>query len=156
MTTTVRARPGNSSAISAATALRLLAVMLGVFFLFQGLNKLEWFLDSGIFAAKMQAWLKNAPAPTVRWYLETVAMPGVPLFARLVPLAELTTGVSLIVGFWPRVVAALAFMMVLNFHFGLGSFFSVEFLRDGAGLPVLGGLLAIVVGGSRLPWSVRP
>jgi uncharacterized membrane protein YphA (DoxX/SURF4 family) len=153
--TTVRARTSSSPG-QAATALRVLAVLLGVFFVFQGLNKLPWLLDSGILAERLQGWMRNAPAPTVRWYIETIAMPGVPLFARLVPLAELSTGISLIVGFWTRVVAMLALVMVANFHLALGSYFSVEFMRDGAGPPVMGALLALAIGGVRLPWSLKP
>jgi uncharacterized membrane protein YphA (DoxX/SURF4 family) len=130
-------------------------LLLGVFFLFQGLNKVDWLLDGGILAQRLQNWMRNAP-PAVRWYLETFAIPGVPLFARLVPLGELATGAALILGFWPRLIAALALVMVANFHFGLGSYYSVEFLRDGAGLPVMGALLAIIIGGARLPWSVKP
>ena len=38
--------------------------------------------------------------------------------------------------------------MVANFHFALGSYFSLEFFIDGAGLPVMGGLLALTIGGS--------
>ena len=135
-------------------ALRALALMLGVFFLFQGLNKLPWLLDSSILAERLQNWSRDA-APSQRWYIETIAVPGVPLFARLVPLAELSTGLALIVGFWPRLAAALALAMVANFHFALGSYFSPDFLIDGAGLPVMGGLLALAIGGSRLPYSVR-
>jgi uncharacterized membrane protein YphA (DoxX/SURF4 family) len=135
-------------------ALRILALLLGVFFLAQGLNKLAWLLDSGILAARLQNWTQGAPA-SVRWYIETV-LPGVPLFARLVPLAELSVGVALLVGFWPRLAAGLACVMVLNFHFALGSFFQWEALRDGALLPVVGGLLAIAIGGTRLPYSVKP
>jgi len=83
-----------------------------------------------------------------------VVAPGVPLFARLVPLAELSTGVALILGFWTQLVAALAFLMVANFHFARGFFYEWEFLMDGAGLPVLGGLLVLALGGLRLPFSV--
>ena len=43
--------------------------------------------------------------------------------------------------------------MVLNFHFATSAFWSAEFLRDGTGLPVLGGLLAMAISGSRLPFS---
>ncbi len=153
--TTVKPRI-STSAPPAAVALRLLALLLGVFFVFQGLNKLPWLLDGGILAERLQGWMRNAPAPSVRWYIETIAMPGVPLFARLVPLGELSVGLALMLGFWPRLVAALALAMVANFHFALGSYFSWEFLRDGAGLPTMGGLLALVIGGGRLPWSVRP
>ena len=152
--TTIRPRTF-ASAGPATLALRILALLLGVFFLFQGVSKLPWFFDSSILAGRLQDWLGKAPVESVRWYIETIARPGVPLFARFVPLAELSTGVALVLGFWPRLFAALALAMVANFHFALGSYFSSEFLIDGAGLPVMGGLLALLVGGGRLPWSVR-
>lgn len=133
--------------------LRALAVTLGVFFIFQALDKLAWFTDSGMLAQRLEGWLQNA-APDTRWYIDTVAKPGVPLFARLVPLAEFSTGVALILGFWTRLVAILAFLMVANFHFARGFFYDQAFLIDGTGLPVLGGLLALAIGASRLPWSV--
>ena len=136
-----------------AYGLRALALMLGVFFIFNGLDKLTWFADSSILAQRLDGWLQDA-APSTRWYLETVAAPGVPLFARLVPLAELSTGLALILGFWTRLVAAIAFVMVMNFHFGRGFIYEWEFLIDGTGLPVLGGLLALSLGGSRLPFSM--
>ena len=154
--TTVKARTASSGTGAALLSLRVLALLLGVFFLFQGLNKLPWLADSSILAERLENWERNATAPSVRAYLETFARPGVPLFARVIPLAELSTALSLILGFWPRLFAPLAFVMVCNFHFALGDFYTIEFLRDGAGLPVLGGLLAIVIGGARLPWSVRP
>ena len=152
--TIVKARTSTSGG-SAIVALRTLALVLGVFFVFQGLNKLPWLLDSGILVERLQNWSGNA-VPSQRWYIETIAAPGVPLFARLVPLAELSTGAALILGFWPRLVAALALAMVANFHFALGSYFSGEFFIDGAGLPVMGGLLALAISGARLPWSLRP
>ena len=148
-------RMGQSTGGGRASAygLRALALMLGVFFLFNGLDKLTWFADSSILAQRLDGWLQDA-APSTRWYLETVAAPGVPLFARLVPLAELSTGLALILGFWTRLVAALAFLMVMNFHFARGFIYEWEFLIDGTGLPVLGGLLALSLAGSRLPLSV--
>ena len=78
-----------------AYGLRALALMLGVFFLFNGLDKLAWFADSSVLAQRLEGWLQDA-APSTRRYLEIVAAPGVPVFARLVPLAELTTGLALI------------------------------------------------------------
>ena len=130
-----------------------LAVMLGVFFIFNGVDKLAWLADSGILVDRLDGWLDSA-APSTRWDIETVAMPGVPLFARIVPLVGLSTGAALILGFWTRLVAALAFLMVMNAHFARGFFYEWEFLRSGTGLPVLGGLLALAIGGSRLPFSV--
>ena len=116
-------------------------------------SKIAWLTDGGILLQKLQLFLQKAP-PSVRWYLETVCIPGAPIFARLVPIGELCAGVALIVGFWTRMAAIAAFLMVLNFHFATSAFWSVEFLQDGTGLPVLGGLLAIAVSGSRLPFSV--
>ena len=136
-----------------AYGLRALALMLGVFFIFNALDKLAWFADSSILAQRLEGWAQDA-APSTRWYLETVAAPGVPLFARLVPLAELSTGLGLILGVWTRLVAVLALLMVMNFHFGRGFFYEWEFLMDGTGLPVLGGLLALALAGSRLPLSM--
>jgi len=154
MPATSRGRPsGTGGSAAAALGLRVLAVMLGVFFLSMGLNKLAWLTDSGILAQKFQTSLKGA-APATRWYIETIAMPGVPLFARAVPIAEVATAVALILGFWTRLAAALAFLMVLNFHVATGEMFSREFLLDGAGPPVLGALLALAIGGGKLPWTV--
>ena len=137
---------------SGVYALRALAFMFGLFFFFNGFDKLAWFSDSGILAARLEGWLQNAP-PSTRWYIETVAAPGVPFFARLVPLAELSIGMALIVGFWTRLAATVAFFMVLNFHFARGFIFDPEFLMDGTGFPVLGGLLVLALGKWALPLS---
>jgi uncharacterized membrane protein YphA (DoxX/SURF4 family) len=130
-----------------------MSVMLGVFFLFNGLGKLAWFTDTSILAEQLRGWREGA-APSTQWYIDTVAASAVPLFARVVPLAEISAGVALIVGFWTRLAAVLALLMVANFHYARGFFYDHEFLADGAGLPVLGGLLALALGGSRLPFSV--
>jgi uncharacterized membrane protein YphA (DoxX/SURF4 family) len=134
--------------------LRVLAIFLGVFLVFEGLGKLAWLGSSGLLSQQLQGWLKDAP-PSSRWYLETVAIPGVPMFARLVVLGELLGGVALVFGFWTRLAALLAFLMVLNFHFASGRMFQYAFLTNGYGLPVLGGLLALAIGGARLPGTLR-
>ena len=152
MATQARARAAAAGA-AGSFGLRVLAVMLGVFFIAMSVSKIGWITDSGILLQKFQVFLQKAP-PSVRWYLETVCIPGAPIFARLVPLGECSLGVALIVGFWTRMAAIVAFLMVLNFHFATSAFWSADFLRDGTGLPVLGGLLAIAISGSRLPFSV--
>ena len=134
-------------------ALRLLALAIGVFFIFNGLDKLPWFLDSSLLSGRLDGWRASAH-PASRWYLENVAGPGVPLFARVVPLAELAAGAALVVGFWTRLAATMALLMVMNFHVARGLFFSTEILTDGVGLPVLGSLLALSIAGARLPFSV--
>ena len=45
---------------AARTACARSRVMLGVFFVFNGLDKLAWFADSGILARRLEEWLQNA------------------------------------------------------------------------------------------------
>jgi uncharacterized membrane protein YphA (DoxX/SURF4 family) len=153
-TVQARARGVPAAAPTAGLGLRLLAVGIGIFFLGMCSSKVAWFTNSDILLQKFQMiFLPKAP-PIVRWYLETVCIPGAPLFARLVPLGELAAGLSLILGFWTRMAATVAFLTGLNFHFATSAFWSVDFLRDGTGFPLLAGLLALAIAGSRLPFSV--
>jgi uncharacterized membrane protein YphA (DoxX/SURF4 family) len=143
---------GAPAPATGGVGLRILAGTLGVFFVAMSFTKIAWLTDSSILLQRFQQWLPNA-TPSVRWYLETVCIPGAPLFARLVPIGEFCTGIALIVGFWTRMAAIVAFLMVLNFQFSTSAFWSPAFLTDGTGLPVLGGLLALAISGSRLPFS---
>ena len=133
--------------------MRVLGVLLGVFFVAMSTTKVGWLGDSDVLLQRFQGWLPRA-VPAARWYLETVCIPGAPLFARLVPIGELSAGLALITGFWTRMAAIAAFVMVLNFHFATSAFWSVDFLRDGTGLPLIGGLLALAINGARLPFSL--
>ena len=138
------------------TGLVIIRVCLGVFFLFEGLSKFGWFADAGVLNGRLAGWLADAQVGSAsRWYLEHVAMRGTAVFARVVPLAELATGVALIAGAWTRTAALLAFLMVLNFHVASGALFKYAFLTNGYGLPVLAATLGLAVGGVRLPFSLR-
>ncbi len=134
--------------------LALLRIFLGVFFLFEAINKAGWLLDSAPLVKQLSGWLENA-GPWNRWYLETVCLPYAAIFARVVLVGEAAAAVALILGAYTRVAAILAVLMVLNFHFASGAIFKIQFLSNGYGLPVVGGLLALVVGGTALPWSLK-
>ena len=139
---------------SAAGGIRALSFVMGLFLILMGSNKIGWLTDSGFLTYELTQWLDLAPAIS-RLYLELVALPGAPLFARLVPLAEMATGAALICGFRVRLTAAVALAMVLNFHFAQGIMFTWGYLTNGYGPPVVGGLLGLTVGGGRrLPFSV--
>jgi uncharacterized membrane protein YphA (DoxX/SURF4 family) len=71
----------------------------------------------------------------------------VPIFARLVPLGEIVSGVALVAGFWTPLFAFVAFFMALNFQFASGALFKYSFLTSGYGLPVLGSTLALALTG---------
>lgn len=134
--------------------LTILRLCLGVFFLFEGIGKLGWLASSAVLSGRLNEWLASAG----RWnraYLETVCLPGVEVFARLVPLGEFAVAAAFLLGGYTRAAAWLALLMVLNFHFASGVIFEYGYLTNGYGPPVLGGLLALAIGGSALPLSLR-
>jgi len=133
-------------------ALRVLTFGLGMFFLAMSYNKLAWFDDPGQLTQRFQRWLPSA-APYARVYLRTVAIPGAEVFARVVPIAEFLTALSMLTGLYTNIAAAAALVMILNFHTATSSFSSLAFLTDATGPPLFAALMALVVGGSRLPFS---
>ena len=135
-----------------ASGLRVLSIALGVFFLFMGLDKIGWLAEPHLLTRQLNEWLSRAPAPS-RWYIHTVAIPGAPVFARLVLAGELAVGAALLAGFQVRLAAVAGLFMVVNFHFAMGVLLQYSYLWNGYGPPVLGGLLALAVGGMRLPFS---
>ena len=138
------------------TGLTVLRVLMGVFFVFMGVSKLAWFTDTSVLAAQLSDWQHAAPAGSISaQYLHRLAVPHVALFARLVPLGEIVCGLTMTLGIWTPFFAFIAFFMALNFHVAGGTLFHYAFLTNGYGLPVLGGTLALAVGGVRLPWSLR-
>lgn len=142
-----------AKANSLAGGLRALSLIIGTFLIFMGLGKTAWLTDSDFLLWQLQQWREIAPAAS-RWYLETVAIPGVPPLARLVPLGELAAGTALVFGFRARLAAGVALLMILNFHFASGIMFTYGYLINGYGLPVIGSLVALAIGGTRLPFSL--
>lgn len=131
-----------------------LRLCLGVFFVFMGLGKIGWLTDPSILDQQLKGYLEGGNAWT-RAYVQMVCLPGAPLFARVIPLAEIATGAAFVLGAYARLAAILALLMILNFHFASGIIFEYRYLTNGYGLPVLGGLLALALGGAALPLSVR-
>jgi len=138
---------------SPAGALRILSVMMGVFLVCMGLTKIDWLMDGDILTRMLQEW-RGTARPLARWYLDTIAIPGAPVFARVVLLAELAAGAALVLGVRVRLTAVLALLMVLNFHVASDVIFHYSYLTNAYGLPVLSGLLALALAGTRLPLSV--
>jgi uncharacterized membrane protein YphA (DoxX/SURF4 family) len=133
-----------------ATGLAVLRLCIGTFFVFEGLSKIRWLLDSSLLAGQLAGWAHAAPQGSIsQWYLERIATPGVAIFARLVPLGEITSGVAMAAGFWTPLFAFIAFFMAINFQIASGALFTYGFLSSGYGLPVLGSTLALALAGGR-------
>ena len=138
---------GQKSGRAQAAALVLLRVLLGVFMFFFGVDRASWLLDATPLATQLSSWLLDAP-PASRWYLERI-IPGAPVFARVVPVGAMLGGLALVAGFWTRMAALLSLVVVLSLQLGAGSMFRYAYLGDASGLPLLGGLLALMIGGDR-------
>jgi len=140
-----------------ATALSVLRITIGVLLLLLGIGKIGWFVNGSTLARQLGEWQKAAaPGSMAARYLQNVAVPHEGLFARLVPLGEMTCGLAMIFGVWTWFFALIELFMVLNIHVADGTLFRYAFLTNGYGLPVVGALIALVIGGVRLPWSIRP
>ena len=138
------------------TGLSVVRILIGVFFIFEGINKLRWVVNPSLLEKQLAGWHQAAsPGSMIAMYLERFAIPGVPVFSRLVPFGEFLCGLALVVGFWTPVFAFIAFFMALNFQFASDALFKYSFLTSGYGLPVLGSTLGLTIGGIRLPWSLR-
>ena len=135
-------------------ALVLLRVCVGVFMFFFGLDKSHWLLDATPLATQLSSWLADAP-PVSRWYLDRI-IPGAPVFARGVPLAAMVGGIALAAGFWTRIAAAVSLVVILSLQLAAGSMFRFSYVIDASGLPLIGALLALIIGGERRTQKRRP
>ncbi len=158
--------------------LRALSMCMGLFLIRMGMQKFGWLVDSGFLVQELEGWrlilagvLEPDPGSGFlaglleTWrgltfgnslrYLDAVAIPYASIFARIIPLAEFFAGAVLMVGFSVRLTAGLVLAMVLNFHFASGILFTWGYLTNGYGPPVVGGLLALTIGGRALPFSLR-
>ena len=138
------------------TGLAITRIGIGVFFLLAGFDKIRWFADPSILSGRFTEWLQNAaPGSISHWYLTHIALPWVAVFARLVPLGEMCSGLALLLGVWTPLFAFIAFFMALNFQVASGAVFKLSFLSSGVGPPLLASTLGLAIGGVRLPWSIR-
>ena len=55
-----------------------------------------------------------------------------------------------------RIAAAVSLVVVLSLQIAAGSMFRYAYLMDASGLPVVGGLLALIVGGERSKEKRKP
>lgn len=138
------------------SGLAILRIAIGTFFIFEAFLKIGWLTDPSLLASQFAGWSQSvAPGSISAIYLSRVAIPGVAIFARLVPIGEFVSGLALLLGVWTPLFAFLAFFMALNFQIASGAIFRFSALTSGYALPVLGATLALAIGGVRLPWSLR-
>ncbi len=131
---------------NAARALMLLRITLGVFLIIKSVSKWGWLLDSAPLHDKLVKWSTRPDSIGVSRGYAHLLIPGAPVFARMSLIGELGGGIALIAGFKTRIVAALAVLMILNYHLATGGLIAYDFLSDPSGLVVVAALATLAVG----------
>ncbi len=121
-----------------------LRIAIGIFFLAQGLNKLEWYSSSEFLRTSLDRYSQN-PSPAAGWYQKHVAYPGIEAWSRMIPTGEMLLGVVLVLGLLTRTALAGAIALVLNYHLTNGSVFTSAFFFNPYDLVLLSCLLFLLV-----------
>jgi DoxX. len=120
-----------------------LRIAIGIFFLAQGLNKLEWYTSSEFLRTSLDRYAQNATSATL-WYQRHVAYPGIEAWSRIIPTGEMLIGVALVLGLLTRPALIIATALVVNYHLTNGSLFSATFFSNPYALVLLSCLLFLV------------
>lgn len=118
-------------------------IAVGIFFLSQGLTKLEWLSSSEFLKTNLERFALNAH-PVTLWYHHYIAQPGIEAWTRLIPTGEILLGVSLILGLLTRTSLIAALALVVNYHITNGKLFSTQFFSDPHALLLLASLLMLL------------
>jgi thiosulfate dehydrogenase (quinone) large subunit len=120
-----------------------LRIVVGLFFLGQGINKLDWYANSEFLRTSLDRYAQNAPSFTV-WYQNHVAYPGVEVWARMIPTGEMLIGIGLILGLLTGPTLIIALALVINYHLANGSLFSSSLISNPFGLLLIGTLIVLL------------
>jgi uncharacterized membrane protein YphA (DoxX/SURF4 family) len=118
-------------------------IAVGIFFLSQGLTKLEWLSSSEFLKTNLERFAVNANPVTISYH-HYIAQPGIEAWTRLIPTGEILLGVSLILGLMTRTSLIAALGLVANYHITNGKLFSTQFFSDPHALLLLASLLMLL------------
>jgi thiosulfate dehydrogenase [quinone] large subunit len=111
-----------SGLLSPETAWALLRILLGLFFMRTGFEKLGNF-DGKALTATLTSWINGGgqipPDPNL-WYvnfLKGIVIPHASLFAGLVTYGEILVGIALVLGLATSIVALIGAFLNANYYF---------------------------------------
>ena len=131
----------------------ILRITVGIFFLAQGLHKLDWLNSSEFLKLNVDRYAQGAH-PAAIWYQDHVAKPGIEAWARLIPIGEMLIGVSLILGLLTQTTLIIATALVVNFHIANGIFFTVGFFSNPYALLLIVTLIVLWFLNSAAVWAI--
>jgi thiosulfate dehydrogenase [quinone] large subunit len=120
-----------------------LRIAVGLFFLAQGLNKLEWYSSSEFLRTTIDRYSQSAP-PLSSWYQKHVAYPGIEAWSRMIPTGEMLIGVALMVGLLTQPTLIITLVLVLNYHIANGNLFSTALFSNPYALVLLSCLVVLL------------
>ena len=128
-------------------------IAIGLFFLAQGLNKLDWYSSSELLRTSLDRYAQNPPALT-SFYQTHVAYPGIEAWSRMIPTGEMLIGVALLLGLLTQPTLIIAMVMVINFHLANGNLFSTQFFYNPYALVLLAALIILFVSRSGSAFAI--
>ena len=120
-----------------------LRIVVGLFFLGQGINKLDWYATSEFLRTSVDRYAQNAPTVTA-WYQNHVAYPGIEVWTRMIPTGEMLIGVALILGLLTLPTLIIALALVINYLLANGTLFSISLISNPFGLLLLSSLVVLI------------
>ena len=120
-----------------------LRIIVGLFFLGQGINKADWYASSEFLRTSLDRYAQNAP-PLTAWYQVHVAYPGIEVWSRMIPTGEMLIGIALVLGLltFPTLIITLA--LVINYHLANGTLFSNGLISNPFGLLLIANLIVLL------------
>lgn len=97
----------------------LIRAWIGFSFLMAGLNKLLMPNFEATLRAQLTEWVASNPFAWYAGLMKTVFIPNVHVFAALVPVGEVLTGVGLLLGALTPLCALSGFVMVMNYYLAM-------------------------------------
>jgi uncharacterized membrane protein YphA (DoxX/SURF4 family) len=106
-----------------------LRIVLGLYILAHGINKVDWFRSSEFMRTELQSYAAD-PHQAVQWVQHRIVLPYAEIWARAIPAGEMLIGAALIAGFLARTALGISVFMVLLYHVADGKLFTPQFVTD--------------------------
>ena len=131
-----------------------LRIVVGVFFLAQGLSKVQWYTTSEYLQTNLDRYGVNAH-PVTQWYQEKVARPYIEVWSRLIPSGEIAIGIALILGLFVQPTLIISSLLLLNFYVATGKIFQLTFFSDPYAMLLIVIVLLLLFNKSGNVWAVK-
>ncbi len=116
----------------------LLRIALGALLFSIGINKINsgWLTSNQELVTSLNDYAEKATG-FQQQYLQTVAMPYVSIWAKMIAIGETAIGASLLIGLLARFSSLMGIIMVFNLHAANGNLYTLKFFQTPWGAVVI-------------------